>query len=68
MSDSHPVRFAFQGAEVCLSLDEANALIGTICAARDKLKIKCPTCRCRIYPGSACSCCAGACADPEPFV
>ena len=57
---SASVVFTFKGQDFSLSLDESDELLDKIRIARDSIKVKCPTCRCRIYPGNACCCCAGS--------
>lgn len=48
------------GKVVALSLtvNEAYELVRHIRSQVDALRVKCPTCRCRIMPGVECSCCA----------
>ena len=70
MSKHHPVVFEAFDAERHLTVKEARALLFRIRVAMDKLKTKCPTCRCRIIQGEACDCCADAEPDytPECFI
>lgn len=62
------VIFDFNGQHFDLSTDESLCLLRTIARQRDRLRVKCPTCRCRIMPDSVCGCCAGAIADVEPMI
>lgn len=50
------------------SVPESYEVIGRIRAAQDALKVKCPTCRCRIYPDTTCECCASCFEDDEPLI
>lgn len=59
MSDpKHPTaaaeRLAFLRAEGKRLREELKAVESEL----DTHRVKCPTCRCRILPGDACSCCA----------
>lgn len=66
MSESHPVVFSFAGSEHHLTVDEAVAHLHIVGRAVDALRVKCPTCRCRILPGTTCACCGEpACIDDE---
>ena len=40
------------------TVEEATTVIARISKAIDALRVKCPTCRCRILPGQICGCCA----------
>lgn len=54
--------------EHVLTLDEWRAIRNATDAAFTSLKVKCPTCRCRIYPGETCTCCAEPDIElPDPF-
>lgn len=57
-------------AEVALLESERSELLtrlGQISAKVAAFKVKCPTCRCRIYPWAVCSCCAEpTCLDDFP--
>lgn len=54
--------------EIAELLSERSRLL---CHVRDveakleKHRQKCPTCRCRILPGTACACCAEPACDPD---
>lgn len=67
---ARPVVFEFQGETLALSVDEARALISTVGAAINALRVKCPTCRCRLLPVQSCGCCnePDLGDDLEPFV
>jgi hypothetical protein len=46
------------GIRYTWTLDEWLDLSSSTRDAFSSLKVKCPTCRCRIYPGDGCGCCA----------
>ncbi len=52
------VEFSYGGNDYCMTLKDAQELVRVAHQAMYNLKQKCPTCRCYIYPGSECSCCA----------
>jgi hypothetical protein len=52
------VIFDYLGIHHDMSWDESLLLVAAVRHARDALKVKCPTCRCRVLPGTECGCCA----------
>ena len=50
--------FDYLGIHHDMSWDESGLLVAAVRHARDALKVQCPTCRCRILPGSTCGCCS----------
>lgn len=57
MSERYPITVHFHGIDHTMTIDAARELMRDIRGQIDALKVKCPTCRCRILPDSACSCC-----------
>ena len=62
--DTIQVRFTFRGTEYVVPDAEAHDLTNAIMLARaramDAVRVKCPTCRCRIMPDEQCACCEDA--------
>lgn len=58
MSDLR-VSFEFKGQLFDLTLAECYDLQKAMQDGKDRLKTKCPTCRCMIYPFAECGCCVG---------
>jgi|GEM_PF-4185972 len=54
----HNVTVRIGNEDRSMTIEEAKRLISRILDAINATRVKCPTCRCMILPGSECSCCA----------
>jgi len=51
------IDITIEGVSYLFTIEEAKALINEISGKIYALKVKCPTCRCKILPGEVCFCC-----------
>lgn len=54
---SSQVKFTYKNIDFDFSLEESMELLDLIKKKQNALKIKCPTCRCMIFPERKCFCC-----------
>lgn len=55
-------------SEHAWTLEEWTEIRAAADAAFASFRVKCPTCRCHIYPDATCSCCADTDIETEPYI
>ena len=71
MPDDFPIKILIKGIEHSFTISQARVIMRDLQVNIDMLRIKCPTCRCKILPNQTCSCCAEPYfeeEEEEPFI